>query len=98
MGISGITALTIRNRDDLIVTHGGPGKKGSECEGKYVGWIMLPEDRWAPLLNTEPVFDTAEEAEAHMRDIIKQVREADLPTTLAEFEQAGKKEADDGSA
>ena len=44
MGISGITALTIRNRDDLLVQAGGPGKKGSDHEGKYMGWLMLPEE------------------------------------------------------
>jgi len=94
MGISGITALTIRSRDDLVVSAGGPGKKGSEVEGKYMGWLMLPEERWAPLLNTEPKYDTAEEAEEAIREILRLVRDADLPKELSELEKAG---ADDGS-
>lgn len=71
MGISGHTALVIANRDDLIVTHGGPSKDTN----KYMGWILLPEDRWAPLLNSEPIFDTPEDAEQYMRDLITKVRE-----------------------
>ena len=71
MGISGYTATVLATRDDLIVTHGGPAKKN----GKYVGWIMLPEDRWAPLLNTEPIFDTPEAAEEHMHELMKQIKE-----------------------
>ncbi len=63
-----LTAIILATRDDLIITHGGPSKDN----GKYVGWILKPEDRWAPLLNTEAIFDTAEAAEAYMRWAIEE--------------------------
>lgn len=71
-GVSRITAYTIYTRDDIHVTHAGPNKDN----GKYSGWITLPqEDRFRPLLNTGPDYDTAEEAEAAMRKSMRDIRE-----------------------
>ena len=62
MGISFLTAITIAESDDLVYTHAGPDENE-----KYAGWIIMPGGR--PLLNTPPVFDTAELAEQHMTDV-----------------------------
>ena len=73
MGIDRITAYTIATRDDIVISHGGPGK--GEYEGKYVGWITLGEpDRFRPLLSTQPVFDSAEEADEAMNKVVEDIR------------------------
>lgn len=69
MGISMITAIVIKERDDLIVTHSGPE------DGKYAGWITLPpEQNCRPLLNTKHVFDSPELAESHMKDLMADIK------------------------
>ena len=73
MGITMLTAMIIASNDDLIIDAGGPSEEG-ESKGKYVGWIMKNEDRWAPLLNTEPIYDTAKEAKKAMRDLVKECK------------------------
>jgi len=71
MGISVLTTATICNRDDLLVSHAGPVENG-----KFIGWITLPHEQYCrPLLNTEPVFDSAESAEQHMRDLMSDIRQ-----------------------
>jgi hypothetical protein len=72
MGMSRLTALIILSRgDDIHVTSAGP------CDGKYIGWITLgEEDRYRPLLNTEPIYDTSEQAEAAMRKVVDDIRGA----------------------
>lgn len=62
MGLSLITVMAIASHDDLIYSHAGPSE-----DGKYSGWITLPGGR--PLLNTEAVFDTAEDAKQHVIDL-----------------------------
>ncbi len=62
MSISTATAIAIANRDDLIYSHSGPNDSG-----KYSGWISYPTGR--PLLNTKPIFDSAELAETHMHNL-----------------------------
>jgi len=62
MSLTNGTAMIIATRDDLIYSHAGPTENG-----KYIGWITMPTGR--PLLNTEPVFDTAETAKQHMLDL-----------------------------
>ena len=68
MGLSNLTAMTIANRDDLLVTH-----SGSDCGRKYAGWICMPGGR--PLLNTDQIFDSAKEAEQYMVDLKKELEE-----------------------
>ncbi len=71
MSISNLTALIIESRDDLLVTHGGPSK-----DGKFMGWITLPDEQYCrPLLNSEAVFDSPEDAENHMRDLMAKIRD-----------------------
>ncbi len=69
MGITNHTALVISTRDDILVDH------SKDDTGKYAGWITLGQDDYCrPLLNTTHIFDTAEDAEQHMRDLIKEIR------------------------
>ncbi len=71
MGVSRITAIVISTRDDIITTFGGPDPE----TGKYMGWITLPaEDRYRPLLNTEAIYDSPEEAEAAMNESVRVIR------------------------
>jgi hypothetical protein len=68
--ISNITAMIIQTREDIICTSGY-----SEKDKKYVGWITLGEEsRYRPLLNTEPKYDTAEEAVVAMKNIVEIIR------------------------
>jgi hypothetical protein len=75
MGISLSTALTIQGDENITTSVGGPDKTG-----KYTGWIMGPRshERWDPLLNTEPIYDSEEEARAAVDDIVARVRAADF--------------------
>jgi hypothetical protein len=70
MGISVYTAMVIQSRDDVECSSGGP-----TADGKYVGWITLgPDDRYRPLLNTEPTYDTGEDAKKAMEAIVADIR------------------------
>lgn len=70
MGISTLTAIILSSRDDLIVEPAGPNENG-----KYSGWITLgPDDYCRPILNTEPIFDTPEQAELHLQNLIDSLR------------------------
>lgn len=72
MGVSRITAYIIATRDDIVCTQGGPAENG-----KFVGWITLGEDdRYRPLLNTEPIYDTPEEAVAAMKKEVADIKES----------------------
>jgi hypothetical protein len=78
--ISRMTAYILASRDDLLCTYGGPAENG-----KYLGWITLPsEQRCRPLLNTEPVYDSPEQATEAMRALQKEV------TALINKETGGK--------
>jgi len=69
-GITNLTAMIIASRDDIICTSGGP------VNGKYVGWITLgPDDRCRPLLNTEPIYDTADEARLAMESLAQEIKQ-----------------------
>lgn len=85
MGISLMTALTIKN-NDVICTVGGPAKDAGEGTGKYVGWILMNVDRWHPLLNTEPIYDTKELAQKAMDDLYKSIMEMNLDKEIKELE------------
>jgi hypothetical protein len=70
MSVSNYTALIISSRDDIVATAGGPTK-----DGKFVGWITLGQlDRFRPLLNTEPIYNTKEEAVVAMKKIIEEIQ------------------------
>lgn len=74
MGISRLTAIAIQERDDLIITHSGPSDGG-----KYKGFIALPADQYCrPLVSTEPMFDSADAAELHMRNLMSRIQEMDI--------------------
>ena len=51
---------------------------GPTDEGNFVGWIMKDVKRWEPLIQTEAIYDSKEEAIAAMKDIVADVRELDL--------------------
>ena len=65
-GISMLTLLIIQNNELAYATAGGPAENK-----KYTGWIMLDEDRWAPVLNTEPIYNSLKEAKQAMKNLIK---------------------------
>ena len=69
MGISRITALRMGG-DGVYVDAAGPAENG-----KFSGWIMARADRWDPLLNTEPIYDTVKDATAAMEKVLADVRE-----------------------
>ena len=73
MGLSVYSALKIQG-NSVKCQAGGPCKE----KGKYTGWIMNDVDRWDPILNTESIYDTKEEAVAAMETLVKEVRELDL--------------------
>jgi hypothetical protein len=69
-GITNLTAMIIASRDDIICTSAGP------VDGKYIGWITLgPESRCRPLLNTEPIYGSHEEATKAMESIVAETRQ-----------------------
>lgn len=72
--INRLTALIILTRgDDIHCTSAGPVVSEN---GKYVGWITLgPDDRYRPLLNTEPIYNSHEEAKAAMEAFVKEIRD-----------------------
>lgn len=71
--LAGLSVLTVINLkhcgdEDIVITHAGPTENG-----KYSGWITTPEGR--PLINTQDIFDTAGDAEGHMRKIVAAARD-----------------------
>lgn len=75
MGVSLGTALAIQG-NKVLCQAGGPCKD----TGKWVGWVMMDADRWAPLLNTEPIYDSKEVAVKAMEALVKEIRGFDLET------------------
>lgn len=73
-GLSVLTVINLKHSEDeyINVTHAGPAENG-----KYLGWITTLEGR--PVINTEPIFDTPADAEAHMRRVIAAAREWENP-------------------
>lgn len=68
--ITRLTAYIIASRDDILCTSAGP------VEGKYLGWITLgPEDRCRPLLNSEPIYNSHDEAKAAMEAVVAEIRQ-----------------------
>jgi len=70
MGISNYTALVIANNSHVKANVGG-------SDGKYVGWIEIEESdesRYHPLLNTEPIYETEEDALKAMQKIIDEIK------------------------
>ncbi len=77
MGISKYTALVIACQEDIQFSAGGP------VGGKYVGWITLGlEDRYRPLLNSAPIYDSSEEAIAAMKRLAEELKERVLKDDL----------------
>lgn len=76
--------MIIASRDDIHCTSAGP------VEGKYLGWITLgAEDRFRPLLNTEPVYASAEEAVAAMKVIVEEIQTKERKPKCAECGGSG---------
>jgi hypothetical protein len=76
MGISVLTALTIQSRDVRCEA------AGPDQNGKWAGWIMLDVDRWHPLLNSEPIYDNAQDARTAMEKVVKEIRETEVENPL----------------
>jgi len=56
---------------------GRPTVGGPNQDGKYAGWIMGPADRWDPILSTDAIYDSAEEARDAMERLIEDIRAAE---------------------
>lgn len=70
MPLSNLTATIIASNKDAHATQSGPFENG-----KYMGWITLSQkDHYRPLLNTEPIYNTANEAKAAMQQLIDNLR------------------------
>ena len=89
MSISAMNALIIQNRD-VRCEAGGPDK-----DGKWAGWIMIDEDRWSPVLSTEPIFESEEAAVKHMEDLVSKVRKMKVPNPLDNLPKDEKKTIED---
>lgn len=74
MGISLLTALIIQN-NEVRIAAGGPAENG-----KYMGWILKDADRWEPILNTEPIYDSEGEAREAMQKVVDEIRRVELPS------------------
>jgi hypothetical protein len=73
-----LTALIIQNRE-IRCEAGGPCTQGEPHEiGKWVGWIMIDEERWSPLLNTPPIYDSEQQATQEMEALVAKIRETDF--------------------
>lgn len=72
MPISRHTAYVIGTRgDDIKTSVSGP----DESNGKYTGWITLgPDDRYRPLLDSGPYYDSSEEALTAMKQLVEEIR------------------------
>jgi hypothetical protein len=73
MGLSFLAALEIANHhpDDIRVESIGPEKNG-----KFAGWITRgPGHNFKPIVFTQAVYDTAEEALAKMDRIVDSCKE-----------------------
>jgi hypothetical protein len=71
------TALIIQN-NEVRCEAGGPDPETK----KFVGWIMRDVERWEPLLNTQPIFETADEARKAMNDLVIAIRGIDLSKAI----------------
>ena len=67
-GITVYTALCIAN-NPVLCQAGGPDK-----DGKWTGWIMKDEDRWSPLLNSQPIYESHDAAVKAMEEVVKAIR------------------------
>jgi hypothetical protein len=77
VSISRMTLFTIAGNDDIVVMHAGPDERG-----KFSGWITHSKERHCrPIVSTDARFDTPEQADAVMRELVKiakQFTEGDL--------------------
>ena len=80
-GLSLRTCLIIQNNPLVECAHGGP-----DPNGKYVGWVLLNDGRWSPLVSTEPCFDSPGEAQAFVEELVSNVRKLDLSVEVAQLD------------
>jgi len=88
------TALIIQS-NNVICDAGGPDPE----TGKFAGWIMMDEERWSPLLNTEPIYSTLDDAKEAMENIVAMIKKADLSKEIDDllsiYDEMGEKETID---
>ncbi len=65
--VSRLTAFTIYSNKVACTA-------GQHESGKWVGWISLPDKYWRPLINTEPRYDSKEEAVYAMEKLVADLR------------------------
>ena len=72
-GVSRLVAYEIvGNPEDIVITFGGPDKKTR----KFAGWITRGEGHnFKPLLSTEPIYDTPEQAKQAMEKMVQKFKE-----------------------
>ncbi len=83
-GISRLAALIIQTNDEKDITADAAGQHDN---GKYAGWITFwkyGRPHISPLISTEPIYDTAEQAEEAMQEIVAKIRAIDVLADLKE--------------
>jgi hypothetical protein len=73
MKIDRMTAMLIKYNGDEII----PSSYGPTDNGKYASWISLYKDgrpHIDPLLESDPVYESTEDAEASARAAIDEIR------------------------
>ena len=71
MGVSLITAVVIAT-NPMVIEAVGP-----DSDGKFSGTIRRDEAKYRrPLVTSEPVFDSAEDANASMEQVVDDCRKA----------------------
>ena len=71
-----LTGLIIQtNGENVVCDSAGPDKFG-----KYAGWISLFKDGsyHSSLLSTNGIYDSTEEAEKKMKNLVEEIRAMDL--------------------
>ncbi len=74
--VSRLTAMTIQSWPDAVGAVGGLSITTSVVEGKWASFLYLVKGGFSHslLLSTTPIFDSSDEAEAAMREIVEKVR------------------------
>jgi len=69
MSISMLTAINIKSGNVEVET------AGPDENGKFCFWIMPKDmDRWEPLLNSEPIYNTEELAQKAGKKLIEEIK------------------------
>lgn len=86
-GLSKLDAAVIQSRgDDIKCEAGGPSS-----EGKWSDWIMLYRrgEFDHPVVSTQPIFNSAEEAINRMEEVVREIRAMDSINPFQIMKESG---------